>query len=410
MEKTLRTWLTVFLPFALGYLLSYVYRTVNAVVAGDLALAIGADAAELGVLTSAYFLAFAVFQLPLGILLDRYGPRRVEGVLLLVGAGGALVFSAASDLATLTLGRAVIGLGVSGCLMGSFKQNLMWWPKERLPFVNGLILSFGGLGAFFATTPVEALLQVTDWRGVFRILAGLTALCAAYILLAAPEKPRAADTPVPRLGGQVTGLFQIYRARLFWRVAPLSMTIQATFMAYVGLWAGVWLRDVNGLSRPDVAHHLQWIALAMIAGYLGTGAITAQLARLGIPPLRVAGGLVALFILDVLSLVVPGIDAPFVQWTLFGLLATGSVLPYAILSQSFPPELGGRVNTALNVLTFLCSFTNQAAIGGIVDLLVRRGGFAVADAHRTALGILLVLVVAAFTWFVAQGRDRPATR
>src|SRR3954451_24851630 len=152
MESALRTWLTVFLPFALGYLLSYLYRTVNAVVAGDLADAVGADAAALGVLTSAYFLAFALFQLPLGILLDRFGPRRVEAILLLVGAAGALVFSAASDLATLTLGRAVIGLGVSGCLMGAFKQNVVWWPKQRLPFVNGMILSFGGIGALFAST------------------------------------------------------------------------------------------------------------------------------------------------------------------------------------------------------------------------------------------------------------------
>jgi MFS family permease len=409
MKNALRTWFTIFLPFALGYLISYVYRTVNAVVAGDLAQAIGADAAQLGILTSAYFLAFAVFQLPLGILLDRFGPRRVEGVLLMIGAAGALVFSLASDLATLTLGRAVIGLGVSGCLMGAFKQNVLWWPKERLPSVNGMILSFGGIGAFFASTPVEALLRVTDWRGVFRVLAGLTVLAALYMLLAAPEKPRAPGAAMPRLRTQIVGLFQVYRSRLFWRVAPLSMTIQATFMAYVGLWAGVWLREVNGLTRPEVAYHLQWIAFAMIAGYLGTGAMAAQLTRLGVPPLSVAGGLVALFILDLLSLVVPGIDAPLVQWTLFGLLATGSVLPYAILSQSFPPELGGRVNTALNVLTFLCSFTNQAAIGGAIDLFVR-GGLSIAASHRAALGILLALVAAAFAWFVVQGRVTEARR
>ena len=292
MRTTLRTWLTVFLPFALGYLLSYLYRTVNAVVAGDLAAAVGADAAALGVLTSAYFLAFALFQLPLGILLDRFGPRRVEAILLLVGAAGALVFAAASDLATLTLGRAVIGFGVSGCLMGAFKQNLTWWPKERLPFVNGLILAFGGLGALFASTPVQALLALTDWRGVFRILAALTVATALYILLAAPEKPRARGGPVPPLRAQLAGLVEVYRSRLFWRVAPVAMTIQATFMAYIGLWAGVWLREVNGFSRAEVAVHLQGIALAMIAGYLGTGAVAARLARLGVPPIRVAGGLI----------------------------------------------------------------------------------------------------------------------
>jgi len=410
MRIALRSWLTVFLPFALGYLLSYLYRTVNAVVAGDLAQAVGADPAALGVLTSAYFLAFAVFQLPLGILLDRFGPRRVEAMLLLVGAAGALVFAAASDLATLTLGRAVIGFGVSGCLMGAFKQNLTWWPKDRLPFVNGMILAFGGLGALFASTPVEALLTLTDWRGVFRILAALTVAAALYILVAAPEKPRAGAARPPPLRTQLAGLLGVYRSRLFWRVAPVAMTIQATFMAYVGLWAGVWLREVNGFSRAEVAVHLQWIALAMIAGYLGTGAVAARLARLGIPPIRVAGGLVALFIVDGVGLASGAIDAPALQWPLFGLLATGSVLPYAILSQSFPPELGGRVNTALNVLTFLCSFAAQAAIGGIIDLLMRVAGMGAAAANRGALALLLLFVAASFAWFLVEGSRALARR
>lgn len=402
METALRTWLTLFLPFALGYLVSYLFRTVNAVVAGDLAAAVGADAAALGVLTSAYFLAFAVFQLPLGILLDRFGPRRVEGTLLLVAAAGAAVFAAADDLATLTLGRAVIGLGVSGCLMGAFKQNVLWWPKTRLPLVNGLLLAFGGLGALFATTPVAALLRITDWRGVFLVLAGATLCVALYILLAVPEKPRPGGVRPPRLREQVAGLFDVYRSRLFWRVAPMSLTIQATFMAYIGLWAGVWLREVDGFSREEVATHLQAIALAMTAGYLGTGSIASALARRGITPMALTGGLVALFLVDLATLVFPGIDAPIVQWALFGFLATGSALPYSILSQSFPPELGGRVNTALNVLTFLASFAAQAAVGGFLDLLIGSGGMAAATAHRAALGVFLAIVAAAFAWFLAQ--------
>ena len=103
------------------------------------------------------------------------------------------------------------------------------------------------------------------------------------------------------------------------------------------------------------------------------------------------------------------IDAPAVQWPLFGLLATGSVLPYAILSQSFPAELGGRVNTALNVLTFLCSFTAQAAIGAGLDLLVG-AGLGVAAAHRSALALLLAFVAASFAWFLVEGGRAAARR
>jgi MFS family permease len=409
MFASIRVWLTLFLPFALGYLVSYVFRTVNAVVAGDLAAAIGADAARLGVLTSAYFLAFALFQLPLGILLDRYGPRRVEGTLLLVAALGAVAFSLAEGLGTMTLGRAIIGLGVSGCLMGAFKQNVLWWPKERLPLVNGLILASGGLGTLAATTPVLALLDVTDWRGVFRVLAAITAFIALYMLLAVPDKPPAPGTHVPTLREQLAGLRRIYRTPLFWRVAPLSATIQSTFMAYIGLWAAVWLRDVNGLARADIAGHLQAMAIAMVVGYVGIGMIATWLTRLGVPPIRVAGGLVALFLVDLATLVLPGIDAPLVQWAAFAFLATAALLPYSILSQSFPPELGGRATTALNVLTFFGSFATQAAVGWVVAVFVATGGFALASAHRLTLGVMLALVAAAYLWFLAQGREMRAS-
>jgi MFS family permease len=121
---------TCFLPFAAGYFLSYTYRTVNAVIGPVLVDELGLDAAGLGLLTSAYFIAFAAIQLPLGILLDRFGPRRVEACLLLCAAAGAVVFGLSRDLSQLALGRALIGLGVSCCLMASFKANTQFWPPE----------------------------------------------------------------------------------------------------------------------------------------------------------------------------------------------------------------------------------------------------------------------------------------
>ena len=147
--------LRVFIPFALGYFLSYLFRTVNAVIAPDLVRDIGVDPASLGLLTSAYFLTFAAFQLPLGVLLDRYGPRRVEAVLLLFAAAGAFAFARAETLNGLLLGRALIGLGVSACLMAAFKAYTLWFPKEKWPLVNGFQMAAGGLGALAATAPVE---------------------------------------------------------------------------------------------------------------------------------------------------------------------------------------------------------------------------------------------------------------
>ena len=108
-------WTRLFLPFAGGYFLSYLYRTVNAVVGPVLSNELSLGAADLGLLTSAYFIAFGSTQLPLGILLDRYGPRRVEAALLLIAAAGAAVFAASHNIGTLVIGRGMIGLGVSAC-------------------------------------------------------------------------------------------------------------------------------------------------------------------------------------------------------------------------------------------------------------------------------------------------------
>ncbi|MEQ8968742.1 MAG: MFS transporter [Azospirillaceae bacterium] len=405
-----RTAFRIFLPFALGYLVSYVFRTVNAVIADDLAAAVGTDAAGLGLLTSAYFVAFAAFQIPLGLLLDRYGPRRVEAGLLVVAAAGALAFSLADSLAGLTAARALIGLGVSACLMAAFKNAVLWWPRDRLPLVNGLILACGGLGAVAATTPVAALLELTDWRGVFRLLAGLTVLAAAYIWLAVPE-PTGDGTRPARLREQVAGLGAIFASRFFWRLAPLTVMIQAGHMAYQGLWTAPWLAEVDGLDRTAVADILQSMGIAMILGYSAVGLLAERLSRAGIRPLTVSIAFAALFCLNAAAIALPGAfgvgTAPAVQWPVFVFLSTASILGYTVLSQSFPAAMAGRANTALNLLAFTAAFAAQAGLGVVIGLVPGAAGTAGDPAgHRIALGLMVLLTVAAWLWAVRPGAPR----
>ncbi|HLS85661.1 MAG TPA: MFS transporter, partial [Burkholderiales bacterium] len=139
-----RTALAVFCPFAAGYFLSFFFRNVNAVISRDLAREFDLSPANLGFLTSMYMLAFAAFQLPLGVLLDRFGPRRVVAALMCVTAAGALVFALARDFTMLSVGRALIGLGVSAGLMGAIKAFTLWFPLSRLATLNGLYLAVGG--------------------------------------------------------------------------------------------------------------------------------------------------------------------------------------------------------------------------------------------------------------------------
>ena len=174
--STWRPFVLVLLPFAAGYYLSYVFRTINALIAGTLTQELSLSAADLGLLTSVYFLAMAAVQLPLGALLDRHGPRRVQSVCLLFAAAGATVFASAEGLSGLMLGRALIGVGVATALMASLKAIVLWFPKERIAVANGWVVMLGALGAVTATLPAEPLVTELGWRGLFGVLAAATAL------------------------------------------------------------------------------------------------------------------------------------------------------------------------------------------------------------------------------------------
>jgi len=395
--------LRVLLPFASGYFLSYLYRSINAVISPNLIEDLGLNATDLGLLTSVYFLTFALFQLPLGILLDRFGPRRVEAVLLLFAALGTLMFALSADRDGLILGRALIGLGVSACLMGSFKAFVIWFPVKRLPVVNGWVMAAGGLGALTATAPVEAVLQITDWRGLFLGLGVATFLVAATIFFLVPERPSQGATS--RLRDQLRGVASVFGSRYFWRVAPLTMLSQAAFLSIQGLWAGPWLKDVAGLDRIEVANYLFLMAIAMVAGFLSLGSLAYRLTRFGIEPITVAGGGMFFFMLTQLAIVLNFTTVALPLWMLFGFFGTAGILTYAVLSQFFPVALAGRVNTAINLLAFVAAFAAQWGIGAIINLWPTGAGGYSPQGYQAAFGLMLALQGVAFVWFVLAGRS-----
>src|SRR3954469_25444855 len=177
----------VVLPFLAGYYLSYVFRAVNAVLGPTLAHEFGLTATELGFLTGVYFFSFGLFQIPLGVLLDRFGPRRVNGALLVLAAAGALAFSQAQSFEGLVLARALIGLGVSACLMASITAFVLWFPPERTATMIALAYSMGGLGAITAASPLQAALGHVAWREIFVLLAVVTLMLSALFAFWVPE-------------------------------------------------------------------------------------------------------------------------------------------------------------------------------------------------------------------------------
>jgi sugar phosphate permease len=393
--------LRVFVPFALGYFLSYLYRVVNAVIAPDLIRDVGLDPGSLGLLTSAYFLTFAAFQLPLGVLLDRAGPRRTEAALLVFAALGAVVFGLAGTTGGLILGRALIGFGVSACLMAAFKAFVLWFPRERLPFVNGCQMAAGGLGAIAGTTPIEAILGIVDWRGVFFMLAALTLVVALIILLVVPEHRHGQTRESFR--AQMQGIATVFTSSLFWRIAPLTVAAQASFLAIQSLWTGPWLRDVAGLSRSEVADHLLLIATAMVAGFLCIGWAAQKASRFGLPPVAFAVCSITVFIAVQATLIIlgPGPAPVTALWVAFGFFGTSGIVPYAALSQQFPPYLAGRVNSGMNLMVFVAAFVAQWGIGAVIGAWPSGDGEGYApDGYRAAFAVMLTLQLLALAWFV----------
>jgi MFS family permease len=392
----------VLLPFAGAYVLSYLYRSVNAVIAADLSADFALSAAQLGLLTSAYLLAFAAFQLPLGLLLDRFGPRRTDASLLLIAALGALIFALADRLPSLIVGRALIGLGVSGCLMSGIKANVVWFPLSRLAAMNGWLFFAGGVGLMLATLPVEIAVRLTHWQTVFGVLAMLTVTASALIFFVVPE--RAGEAVRETIGAQLRGLWRVFCDHRFWQIALSGTAMQSTHMAVQGLWAGPWLRDVAGLGRDAVAWHLLLMACSATAGFLFWGNFATWLSRRGISTLGVFIWGTGMFLLFQLLVTVGDGEMALVSWIGYGFFGTAGSLCYAILPHRFPTAMAGRVNTALNSMVFACAFLVQWALGAVINLWpVTAAGYD-PRGYRLGFGVAFAIGLSAWMWMLMQTR------
>ncbi len=395
-------WIRLFLPFAGAYFLSYHFRTANAVIGPVLSEELSLGAADLGLLTSAYFLAFGAAQLPLGMLLDRFGARRVESALLLIAAAGASLFATGQDIGTLAIGRGMIGLGVSACLMASFKSFSQWFPVEKQASLTGWIMTSGTLGALAASAPLDAALHVASWREIFFALSAMTLAMAGWLFFSVPDKP-GMPRPEP-LATQWAGIRQVLASRHFWRYAPFGFAQIGGFMAVQSLWSSAWLIHVNGYSRSVAADHLAAMSMAMVVAYALIGLLATGLARRGIGPIYLLGGGMALSLLTLLLIITQATDHHYLLWIAYGVFSSFGTLAYALTSVGFPVALSGRVNSTLNLLVFLGAFGLQWGMGVIIDLL-QASGHSAQIAHRNAFVLLFIVQVAAFAWlFVVSGR------
>lgn len=385
-------WGRIFLPFALGYYLSYLLRTVNAVISPALTEELGLSAAHLGLLTSAYFLAFGLAQIPVGMALDRFGPRRVEAALLLVTALGAVLFALGDSLPALGFARALIGLGVSACLMAALKGFALWYPPERQSSMTGFIMAAGALGALTASAPLEAALPFIGWRGAFWLVAALALIASVQIYRSLPDA--LASGPRGSIGGALRVVAGIYVAPAFLRYAASAAFFVGGFMALQSLWAVPWLMHVNNFDLAGAARMLVVLNLGSLVGQLSIGLLGVGLARRGIRALALLRwGYVCLLLaqLGILWSLAP----PILLWFVYGLFSAVNSQTYLAASRAFPPVLFGRVSTAINLMAFAGAFFVQWGLGVALDLLQAQG-YAMASALWLSFAGLIALQLIGF--------------
>jgi predicted MFS family arabinose efflux permease len=397
-----RMMVQVTFPLAAANFVNQAARMVMAIVGPVLAVELGLSAVELGILAASLFAAYAAAQLPLGVALDAFGARRVQTALMLLAAAGFAIFALAPGFAGLTAARIVLGVGISGGLMAIIKAHADWFERSRVAHMTGIASAIAALGSAITTSPVQALLPLLGWRGVFWILCGLALGVAAWIFLSVPDKPRAAG-PARTLRGDIALSGRILASATFWRFGPAVATLSMFNFAYLGLWAGPWLRDVAGMDGPTRAGVLLLYTFAMIAGSMLAGTAASRASTAGLPPFLVPiVSLAGLVLLQVGLMLQPSQPTVvLVIWLAIALFGAAGPAGYIVLCQRFPPEQTGRVSTAANTLTLGFSFLVQAAIGWILDLWPRTAsdgwnpdGYSWALALTVALQALAALAMA----------------
>jgi predicted MFS family arabinose efflux permease len=393
-----RTAVVIFLAFAFAYFLSALLRGITATLAPVFSSELGLRAGDLGLLAGAYFLGFAALQLPLGRALDRHGPRRTLLLLLALAVLGCMAFAQAGSLWALIAARALIGAGVAACLMAPLTSyRHLFTPSAQLR-ANSWMLMTGSLGMVAATLPVQWLLPVWGWRGLFWCLAALLVTAMALVAWRVPvDAPTLAGDDDARSAGQ--GYAAIVRHPLFLRMAPLGFFVYGGLIAVQALWAGPWMTRVGGASAGQAAQGLFIINLAMLLAFMAWGAVMPRLARRGFSAVWLMARGLPLCLAILFINVALGPAAGAWHWAAWCAACTFVSVSQPALGQAFAPAQAGRALSAFNLVIFGGVFSIQWGMGLLIDVFTSLG-WTPLQAFRATFGAFGACGVVSYAWFL----------
>ena len=244
----------VFAILSLQYLLVYFHRVSPALMTRELIAAFSIGGASLGLLSSGYFYAYALMQLPVGVFADRWGARKTITIFSSVGAIGAILFGLAPTFQMALVARVLVGLGLSAIFVPAMRVCAKFFHAREYAAVSGLLLGMGGVGWFIAATPLTWMMERFGWRGTFTGIGMLTivlAIATWFLLVEPPENSDSKDSPASdnRAHGIWDGLGQVFATSQFWPLAGWFFFFGGILFGFCGLWAGPFLMDVCGLSK-----------------------------------------------------------------------------------------------------------------------------------------------------------------
>ena len=398
----------MFAAFAAAYFISASMRTVTATIAPTLTSEFSLQARDLGLLSGGYFLGFAALQIPLGVWLDRFGPKRVILFMLSIAVLGCAVFALSHNFLSLLLARVLCGLGVSVCLMAPLTAYRRWFNPETQLRANSWMLMTGSLGMLCATLPVQAAMPVIGWRGIFWVLALCVVAAMVLIACCVPAWSEAKqDQPSKSAASTGASPISIWRHPAFVRMVPIGFFTYGGMIAIQTLWVGPWMTRVAGYTAQEAAGGLFAINLAMLINYWIWGWMNPRLAKCGWDAVRLMRlglpfSLLALPLALWVATDVPlaaGIMLPiWLVWIFYFLSSAFVSLAQPAVGMAFESHMAGRALTAYNLVIFMGVFSVQWGIGLSIDLF-RWFGLVETHAFVLAFSVFWLCCIAAYVHF-----------
>jgi len=389
----------VFFVFACGYFLSCLLRAITATLSPLLSTEFNLTAGYLGLLAGGYFLGFASMQIPLGYLLDSYGPKKIVSSFLLIAIIGTGSFALAESFTGLLISRVFIGVGVSACLMGPLTGYRIWFADNYQQRANAWMLMVLSMGFVFSTLPVQVLLPMIGWRWIF---GGITILIFLVILLTVFFIPtwKKNEEKEKNPGS----LSDVWKNKFFRSTIPLGLFNYGGIVAVQTLWAGPWMVRVAGYEPLESATGLFWINSSMLVAFFVWGYFLPKISKYGLETMKLIKYGLPISYIVLLIIILSGENAGAIHFTVYMLSSIVLTLTQPAVALSFPPSLAGKSLTSFNLLIFLGTFIMQWGIGLVIDLCQFLGKEEV-QSFKISFTVYLIICIFSYSYFVMKNKN-----